>query len=165
MLNLIGIVLLPMYFAIVTTPPSLQFDLPQTVRIGSTVALAASLTLSHLVRKQGGCAWPPWLGTRKERRLVTGGIYAFIRHPMYLQIWIWVVLQGLVLQNWLVEAYGIAAWLSLYCIRVPREERMMVESMGDAYSEYMETTGRILPGTTKSAKGAKRAKRREGDSL
>jgi protein-S-isoprenylcysteine O-methyltransferase Ste14 len=40
---------------------------------------------------------------------------------------------------------GLLSYLPIYVIRVPREERMMVDLFGKEYETYMEKTGRILP--------------------
>ena len=37
--------------------------------------------------------------------------------------------------------------LAILQIRVPREERAMVDHFGDAYLAYMERTGRVFPRT------------------
>jgi protein-S-isoprenylcysteine O-methyltransferase Ste14 len=33
----------------------------------------------------------------------------------------------------------------LFCGRVAREERMMLQTFGDSYREYMARTGRVFP--------------------
>jgi protein-S-isoprenylcysteine O-methyltransferase Ste14 len=39
----------------------------------------------------------------------------------------------------------LVTMLPLYLVRVPREERMLLEQFGDAYRDYMQRTGRIIP--------------------
>jgi protein-S-isoprenylcysteine O-methyltransferase Ste14 len=53
--------------------------------------------------------------------------------------------QAFLLQNWLAGTGGRVAFLLLYLVRVPREERMMLDHFGDAYRAYAARTGRILP--------------------
>lgn len=40
---------------------------------------------------------------------------------------------------------GAASFLPLYALRVPREERMMLEKFGEAYRAYAKRTGRVVP--------------------
>ena len=53
--------------------------------------------------------------------------------------------QGLVLSNWFIEIFGILTWVNLYFIRIDKEEKMMIDTFGKEYEEYIKTTGRIFP--------------------
>ena len=82
---------------------------------------------------------------REEHALVTRGVYRRVRHPMYASQWLWGIAQALLLQNWVAGWAGAALFLPLYVLRVPREERMMLERFGEAYRDYMSGTRRIVP--------------------
>jgi protein-S-isoprenylcysteine O-methyltransferase Ste14 len=92
-----------------------------------------------------GQNWSPSLQIRHDHTLVTHGIYQRVRHPMYLSQWLWSVAQVLLLQNWIAGWAGLLTFLPLYLVRVPREEQMLLDQFGDAYREYMERSGRVLP--------------------
>jgi protein-S-isoprenylcysteine O-methyltransferase Ste14 len=92
-----------------------------------------------------GTNWSPTLEIREQHTLVTHGIYRRIRHPMYLSIWLLVIAQALILQNYIAGFSGLVPFALLYFLRVPKEERMMREEFGKAYDEYLLVTGRILP--------------------
>ncbi len=77
--------------------------------------------------------------------LVTGGVYRYIRHPMYASMWLWGIAQALLLWNWIAGWASLVLFLPLYVLRVPREERMMHEYFGDAYRTYMNRTARVIP--------------------
>ncbi len=77
--------------------------------------------------------------------LVTEGVYRCIRHPMYTSMWLWSIAQALLLWNWIAGWASLALFLPLYVLRVPREERMMLEYFGDAYRMYMNRTARVVP--------------------
>jgi protein-S-isoprenylcysteine O-methyltransferase Ste14 len=64
---------------------------------------------------------------------------------MYLQIWLWSISQVLIVSNLFAGFSGIIAWSILYFIRVPKEEKMMIDYFGDEYAEYMKQAGRIFP--------------------
>jgi protein-S-isoprenylcysteine O-methyltransferase Ste14 len=85
------------------------------------------------------------LEIRQGHVLVTGGVYRFVRHPMYASIWLFAIAQGLLLGNWLAGWSGVVTFAPLYIIRTPREERMMRDFFGDEYGVYMRRTGRLLP--------------------
>jgi len=92
-----------------------------------------------------GKNWSPSLEIRDGHTLVTGGVYRVLRHPMYASIWLWAINQALLLPNWIAGLAGLAAFVPMYFLRVPREERMMREAFGQAYDEYAARTGRVFP--------------------
>jgi len=57
---------------------------------------------------------------------------------MYLLSWV------LVSANLLFLIYYVLAIL-LIILRIPKEERMMLEKFGEEYRVYMKRTGRLLP--------------------
>lgn len=77
--------------------------------------------------------------------LVTNGIYSYIRHPMYVSQWLWGMAQILLLQNWLVGPTKLIYFIPVYILRVPAEEKMMLDTFGDHYRQYMKKTGGVIP--------------------
>lgn len=92
-----------------------------------------------------GVQWSPTLEIKKHHRLVTSGIYAYVRHPMYAAFWGYAVGQAFLLPNWVAGFSGIIGFGLLYFVRFRREERMMVEKFGDEYIRYSLRTGRLIP--------------------
>jgi protein-S-isoprenylcysteine O-methyltransferase Ste14 len=64
---------------------------------------------------------------------------------MYASMWLWGVAQALLLQNWVAGWAGLVSFLPLYLLRVPREERMMLDEFGGEYRAYMDRTDRVVP--------------------
>ncbi len=127
------------------TPSVLEMPLPFWLWIISVVIGALSVLLFFFVHKELGKNWSPMLEIQDDQKLVDTGIYRHIRHPMYTEMWMWSVCQGLILQNWLLTIISTVSWGLLYFTRVPKEEKMLVELFGKDYEEYMKTTGRIFP--------------------
>ena len=117
---------------------------PALAALGVVVALAA-LAMFHLTHKALGRNWSVSLQMRENHKLVTEGIYARIRHPMYSAFWLWALAQALLLPNWVAGFSGIVGFGTLYLLRIGDEERMMTESFGDEYRAYMARTGRLWP--------------------
>ena len=86
------------------------------------------------------------LEIRETHRLVTRGVYRYVRHPMYSAFFLWAVAQALLLANWIAGPAGLAGFGTLFALRMPREERMMKEKFGDEYRAYEARTHRIVPG-------------------
>lgn len=107
--------------------------------------LAAAVWLFWRSHSDIGRNWSVSLQIREGHAVVTEGVYRSIRHPMYASIWLWGVAQTLLLQNWIAGWASIVLFVPMYVLRVPREERMMVEQFGEAYRAYINRTGRVVP--------------------
>jgi len=122
-----------------------NYTLPDWLRWVGVVVLAASLYVFWQAHHDLGRNWSPSLQIREDQDLITNGIYAYIRHPMYASQMIFIVAQVLLLTNWIGGVGGAAAFLLLYFIRVPVEEKMMLAEFGEKYQGYMARTGRVVP--------------------
>jgi protein-S-isoprenylcysteine O-methyltransferase Ste14 len=76
-------------------------------------------------------------------RLVTGGVFAISRNPIYVAFAIILVGQFLVFPNWILLLYTVAAaWL--FHRQVLREEACLKEHYGLEYLEYCRRVRRYL---------------------
>ena len=121
-------------------------SLPDPVRWIGITGFGFGLVLFWRVHRTLGRNWSPILEIRRNHKLITDGPYKYIRHPMYTQIWIWVICQWLVLSNWIVGIVGVLTWTILYIIRIPEEEKMMIEEFGQQYEDYIRRSKRIILG-------------------
>lgn len=89
--------------------------------------------------------WSAVVQIKEQQALVTKGIYAHIRHPIYSAHLLWGLAQVSLLHNWLAGlAGGVLIFLIIF-LRLPREERLLLEQFGEDYRAYMERTGGLLP--------------------
>jgi len=91
-----------------------------------------------------GTGITPVSATRKEHKLVTHGIYHYIRHPLYTLGSSLFIAFGMMADNWFIATLGVLTFI-LMAIRTPKEEANLIEKFGDEYREYMKRTGRFLP--------------------
>jgi protein-S-isoprenylcysteine O-methyltransferase Ste14 len=91
-----------------------------------------------------GRQFSPQLQLRQEHHLVTSGPYARVRHPVYTAMFGFGLSLALVSANWFFLGFFILSLIGLW-VRVPREEKMMLEQFGEQYQEYMQRTGRFFP--------------------
>ena len=105
-----------------------------------------SLWLFYRTHQELGRNWSVSLEVRDQHKLVTSGIYHYVRHPMYSAFFLWALAQSLLLPNWIAGLSGFVGFGILFFFRVGREERLMLETFGEEYRAYMERTARILPG-------------------
>ena len=91
-----------------------------------------------------GSGITPVSATRKEHKLVTNGIYKYIRHPLYTFGSSLFLSFGMIADNWFIALLGVLAFIGM-AIRTPKEEANLIEKFGDEYRDYMKRTGRFLP--------------------
>ena len=120
------------------------------LRIGPFIAgvlcLVAGLWLFYRSHADLGTNWSITLEVREQHRLITHGVYALVRHPMYTALLLYSVGQALVLPNWVAGPLYLVALAILFVFRVGVEENMMLEQFGDEYAAYMARTKRLVPG-------------------
>ena len=144
-LNIISMIFLPLFVVFTTKLDFASMGLPDIVRWAALIIYALNLVFFVWCHKALGENWSNALEIKKDHKLVQSGPYKRIRHPMYLHFWLLIASQGLLLDNWIVLAYGILAYGILYFLRVAKEEEMMIEEFGEKYKEYMKRTGRLFP--------------------
>lgn len=118
--------------------------IPGQAYLGIAV-FCATLWLMHRAHRELGRNWSLSLELRDRHTLVTSGIYASVRHPIYSGYWLMAVAQFLLLPNWIAGPTGLVGFGILFFSRVWREEQMMISAFGDEYRDYMRRTARVMP--------------------
>ena len=141
----IGMIFLPLIYSVTNWFEFANYNLPGWMGWLGVFLLICSLLLfwrSHVDLKAN---WSSSLEIRADHTLITTGIYAFIRHPMYASLWCWVLAQILLLQNWLAGPIDLIFFIVFYALRVKAEEKMMLDTFGEQYALYIRKTGAIFP--------------------
>lgn len=145
LISLSGLGILPLLYVATAFPRFADYTFrPAQAWIGVLFAVAA-LLLFQMTHRALGRNWSVTLQLRQDHKLITSGIYRKIRHPMYTAFWLWAVAQACLLPNWFAGFAGLVGFGVLFIGRIGREERMMLETFGDDYREYMSKTYRIIP--------------------
>ncbi|QLF70678.1 isoprenylcysteine carboxylmethyltransferase family protein [Peteryoungia desertarenae] len=119
---------------------------PLVLIVAGLVTGIAFLWLFRRSHKDLGRNWSVSLEIREDHRLVTGGVYAHVRHPMYASFFLWGLMQLLLIPNWIAGLAGLVSVSLLYIVRQAREEAMMHETFGQEYVHYCARTKRLVPG-------------------
>ena len=94
----------------------------------------------YALRKHG----EPVGGVDATTRLVTCGIYRYIRHPLYASLFFFV--WGVFLKNPWLPALFLATGASIFLYLTAKfEEKLTLQKFGKAYAEYMRRTKMIIP--------------------
>jgi protein-S-isoprenylcysteine O-methyltransferase Ste14 len=108
------------------------------------IILAVAIILGWRARvsfeeKGGAQEGESWLRTSV---VVDSGVYAVVRHPMYLSFILLILALMLISQHWLSVLFGIPIVIFLYlAMRV--EEQSNIKRFGDDYMRYMNRVPRM----------------------
>jgi protein-S-isoprenylcysteine O-methyltransferase Ste14 len=81
---------------------------------------------------------------RKGEAMVTSGPYRYVRNPIYLGSFIFIIAMALTAANWLLLLPALVLITIIYA-QIPKEEKMLAERFGDEYREYIKRTPKIIP--------------------
>lgn len=80
----------------------------------------------------------------EDHKLIRHGIYCLVRHPLYLGV-ITVCIGLAVFGPSFPGLLIMSLLIPIFLIRIRIEERLLVETFGDAYRQYQRTTRRLIP--------------------
>ena len=124
----------------------LPYDNLLSSRLLGICMIILSTILFYLARIELGANWSHASDyqIKKKHTLVTSGLYAYIRHPIYLAF----LLSGLGVQfivgSYLLLLLSIVLPWILYW-QAKAEEKILAAHFGDAYTEYRKKTFLFLP--------------------
>lgn len=81
-------------------------------------------------------------GVTQTTAVVTTGVYAVIRHPLYLGWMLAYVALVLIAQHWLVALVAVGGIASVYVICV-HEDRRLLARFGEEYARYKRSVPRV----------------------
>jgi protein-S-isoprenylcysteine O-methyltransferase Ste14 len=82
----------------------------------------------------------------KDHRIVSEGIYRFVRHPAYAGSILSFFGLGLFFANILSLAMIFLPTCSAFLYRIRVEEKALIDTFGDEYVRYRNSTNRLIPG-------------------
>ena len=141
----LGLGVIPLVYVATGFPGFANYDFVKGFAYAGSVVFALALCLFFLAHRHLGRNFSVSLDIREGHVLISEGIYALLRHPMYSAFWLWAIAQLLLLPNWFAGFAGIIGFGILYLGRIGQEERLMLDTFGDDYRTYMSRTQRIVP--------------------
>lgn len=119
---------------------------PWPLRVVGGVLIATGLAavidaFVRFVREGAGTPAP----IAPTRHLVVGGLYRYVRNPMYLAVLILIAGQGLWFTRLSLFVYAAAAWAITALFVRFYEEPTLMRTFGDEYNEYRRHVRAWLP--------------------
>ena len=98
------------------------------------------------------------LRSKGTEAVIDSGIYAVVRHPMYLggiSFYVYMILWA---QHWIIAILAIVGMVCVYLTMKIEEEERCIERFGDAYRQYMRSLPRanLLVGLIRLVRRRKR---------
>jgi len=143
-LNGIGMII-PIIYVFSTVLDFADYSLPDWLAWAGIALFALAIWLLWRSHHDLGRHWSVTVALQFEHELVTGGVYKYMRHPMYSAHLLWAIAQIMILHNWIAGYSFLIVQIPFYVIRIKNEEVMMLEQFGADYEAYMDKTGRLIP--------------------
>ncbi len=111
--------------------------------LGAAVCVFALAASYHCWREMG-TSWRIGIDPNEKTAMVVSGAYRRVRHPIYA-LSILLVLGSLAANPSIVMLVVASFHSTLMVVEAVREEKHMLSTHGQAYADYMKTTGRFIP--------------------
>lgn len=82
---------------------------------------------------------------KANQSLITAGPYQWVRHPIYIVIFLLGIAYFLISANWIIGGLWVGWIVGTVASMLPDEEAALIEKFGDEYRSYRKRTGRFLP--------------------
>ena len=142
-IGLIGVHWLASYTFSIQTEDATLILTTQLNALGISLVIAAIFVSQIAIRTLG--KFFDRLAIKSDHRLVTEGIYGFVRHPIYTSYILLFVGFCMLLQSWWGFGLLLAVCLVWFGNRIGIEERMLLARFGDEYQTYCQQTKRLFP--------------------
>ena len=114
------------------------------IRWGGLVLGLLSIGLLFWTHHTLGRQFAAKLAIQHEHKLIEGGPYSRVRHPMYTIFSLFSLAVALISSNWFMLIFALLIAIPFHWIS-KTEEQMLIDQFGDEYVNYMNRTGRFLP--------------------
>mgnify|MGYP001765959485 CR=1 FL=1 len=113
--------------------------------IAGFLIIAAGLTIRLVAKRTLDAQFTYTVKIIDNHRLITTGIYRYVRHPSYLGQSMIFLGCGVAFSNWLSILFLFVPNFLAGLYRISVEERVLMDHFADRYVEYMKRTKRLVP--------------------
>ncbi len=135
-----------LFALIIILPIEGQFSLPMWAKLvaGVLSALGVIVGLRAVYDLRRSLAIRPI--PREDGQLQTSGIYGWVRHPMYISVWL-IMGGGVVRSGSYAKIALFAALIVFFILKVRYEEKLLKQKYPD-YAKYAQKVGGFFPRIT-----------------
>jgi protein-S-isoprenylcysteine O-methyltransferase Ste14 len=122
-----------------------NYEIPEAIRNLAPLIMLLALICIIQTSYDLGNEYSYTLQVRKNHKLVTTGIYKYIRHPMYFCGLLFIIAQSLLIPNLIGNISNLIVMFVFWNGRIQDEENMMIKEFGNKYLKYMNNTKSVIP--------------------
>ena len=116
------------------------------LQVAALVLSISCLLLSMSAVRELGKQWSFQARLVEDHRLVTSGVYALVRHPIYTSMLGKLIATGIVLSHWPVVLLAIVIFLIGTTIRTRLEEILLTGAFGAEFERWKAKVPALIPG-------------------
>jgi protein-S-isoprenylcysteine O-methyltransferase Ste14 len=122
-----------------------QYILNVILQILAIFLAVGSVWMANSAIKELGKQWSFQARLIEDHKLVTGGVYQIVRHPIYAAMLGKLLATGLILSHWLVLIIAVVIFIIGTKIRTVAEEKLLRDAFPDEYNEYAAKVPAFIP--------------------
>ncbi len=108
--------------------------------------MASEIWLFAASSRAMGSNWAIVASTRSDHELVTGGPFAYIRNPIYVALFLFMIAMAVAYGHYAGLIVGVPLYIVGTVMRVSIEEKLLRKQFGAAYDAYVARVRRFIPG-------------------
>ena len=117
---------------------------PELIKIIGIFLAIAGLSIAIIARWKLDTNWSSDVDLKKDHELITTGIYAYVRHPIYTGV----LLMGIgsvIYYQTIIEVVSFFALLFLFIYKYTKEEKLLVKYFPKNYPAYKKKVKALIP--------------------
>lgn len=122
-----------------------QYVLNIIFQILAILLAAGSVWMANSAIKELGKQWSFQARLIEDHKLVTGGVYQIVRHPIYAAMLGKLLATGVILSHWLVLLIAVVIFIIGTKIRTASEETLLRDAFPNEYDEYARKVPAFIP--------------------
>ena len=111
----------------------------------AVILIVASVAMEIAAFNELGKQWSLEARVLEGHKLVTTGIYSFVRHPIYTALLARLIATGLTFSHWITICIAVVVYLIGTRIRTVSEDRLLSRAFGKQFDEWKARVPSLLP--------------------
>ena len=121
---------------------------PEAIEQAGVTSLLVAITcgLFAASKRALGRNWSLVARTRADHELVTWGPFAYVRHPIYSALFVWLIAMAVAFGHYWGLIFGVPLYWVGTILRIREEERLLRAQFDADYEAYAARVKRFVPG-------------------